>query len=189
MGYKRSDLASMAPWAREQVEEGLKVSEELGGRFMEREGVRAPPKYHESAVQKAIIEWADWWPVSNCLTDAQIRRWPEIARSKVGNWLYHIPNGGYRTPIEASIFKAMGVRSGVWDLFFGVPKRCKGGKFCPGLYIETKFGSNGLTDNQREFKAKWEMLGWEFAEAYCREDAQTAIQEYFAGAMNPNWGQ
>ena len=30
---------------------------------------------------------------------------------------WHTPNGGFRTPIEAKIFKTMGVKSGIPDVF------------------------------------------------------------------------
>lgn len=38
------------------------------------------------------------------------------ARGVHGMVFFHVPNGGHRKPIEAAIFKSMGVRSGVSDL-------------------------------------------------------------------------
>lgn len=38
------------------------------------------------------------------------------ARGMPGLVFFHVPNGGRRSPIEASIFKGMGVRAGVSDL-------------------------------------------------------------------------
>lgn len=47
--------------------------------------------------------------------------------------LFHIPNGGKRTKIEASRLKAMGVLPGVPDLFLALPS---GGYH--GMFIEVK---------------------------------------------------
>lgn len=57
-------------------------------------------------------------------------------------WFCHIPNGGWRSPVEAGIFKAMGVRSGAPDILL----IHKGQAY----FMELKAGSGELTDNQRE---------------------------------------
>jgi hypothetical protein len=57
-----------------------------------------------------------------------------------------IPNGGKRALKTAFTLKKEGVRAGVWDLFLLTP--CHG---YAGLWIETKFGSNGLTEEQISF--------------------------------------
>jgi len=48
---------------------------------------------------------------------------------------FHVPNGGKRKPIEAAIFKSLGVRAGVSDLillhgghFFALELKAPGGK-------------------------------------------------------------
>lgn len=38
------------------------------------------------------------------------------ARGAPGLVFTHVPNGGYRRPVEAAIFKGLGVRAGVADL-------------------------------------------------------------------------
>lgn len=38
------------------------------------------------------------------------------ARGAPGMVFFHVPNGGHRKPVEAAIFKSMGVRAGVSDL-------------------------------------------------------------------------
>lgn len=62
--------------------------------------------------------------------------------------LYHIPNGGYRSPAEAGILKSMGVRAGVPDLH--LPVGCQG--FC-SLYIEMKKPGGKLSDDQEDWLA------------------------------------
>lgn len=59
--------------------------------------------------------------------------------------VFHVPNGGARSPIEAAILKAMGVHPGVGDLAFIGP----GGRF---VGAEAKAGRNGLTDDQTEWR-------------------------------------
>lgn len=59
--------------------------------------------------------------------------------------VFHVPNGGARSAVEASIFKAMGVRPGVGDLAFVG----RGGRF---VGAEAKAGRNGLTDDQAEWR-------------------------------------
>lgn len=53
----------------------------------------------------------------------------------------HVPNGGYRTPAEAGIFRAMGVRRGVPDLLLWTPHAQSFG-------IELKSGAGKLRDAQ-----------------------------------------
>jgi hypothetical protein len=51
----------------------------------------------------------------------------------------HVPNGGYRTPAEAGMFRSLGVRAGVADLIvwaaggasFGIELKAKAGKLSP----------------------------------------------------------
>lgn len=47
--------------------------------------------------------------------------------------MFHIPNGGKRTAVEAARFKAMGVVAGVPDLFLALP-----GNGYHGMFIEVK---------------------------------------------------
>lgn len=60
--------------------------------------------------------------------------------------LYHIPNGGYRSPAEAGILKSMGVRAGVPDLH--LPIGC-GGFY--GLYIEMKKPGGKVSSDQEDW--------------------------------------
>jgi VRR-NUC domain len=63
----------------------------------------------------------------------------------------HVPNGGYRRPIEAAIFKAMGVRAGTADLLLW-----NGGKsYC----LELKAKGGRATEDQRQFLADMEKAG------------------------------
>ena len=76
-----------------------------------------------------------------------VMRWAEITANRGGAFeklrmLFHIPNGGARSKAEGAIFKAMGVKSGVPDLFLPVPMelvRDDGySAMSSGLFIEMK---------------------------------------------------
>ena len=86
-------------------------------------------KREEEQLQIAFFEWAKW----------QEGRYPELGR------MHHIPNGGKRTKAEAAIFKAMGVKSGIPDVFLPAPRG-----IYHGLYIEFKSDSGKTSKNQDE---------------------------------------
>lgn len=64
---------------------------------------------------------------------------------------FHVPNGGKRKPIEAAIFKGLGVRSGVSDII-----AVHHGKV---FAMELKAEGGRPTENQLEFLADFERAG------------------------------
>lgn len=62
------------------------------------------------------------------------------------DYLYSVPNGGKRNAREAARLKAQGVKAGVPDLVLPIAVGGYG-----GLYIELKYGKNGLTNHQLDF--------------------------------------
>jgi len=90
------------------------------------------------------------------------------------HWVHAIPNGSYFHGHWGTIRKAIneGLTKGVWDVFVPVAVDDKA-----GLYIEMKFGSNKLTDDQEAFReAVGEAYAWEVC--YTGEEAARAIGEY-----------
>lgn len=79
---------------------------------------------------------------------ASIRKLPQA------KWIHAIPNGGDRNIAVASMLKATGVRSGVWDVCIPFPSH--DGRYCMA-YIEFKRPKyrnalhGGLSPNQLEF--------------------------------------
>ena len=63
----------------------------------------------------------------------------------------HYPAGGKRSPIEARIFKSLGVRSGIPDLLLFHNGRVYG--------IELKVGARTLTSIQRDMHRRLEQCG------------------------------
>lgn len=63
----------------------------------------------------------------------------------------HVPNGGYRRPVEAAIFKSIGVRAGVSDLLLWH----RGKSFA----LELKAPGGRASESQLEFIADMERAG------------------------------
>ena len=60
------------------------------------------------------------------------------ARAAPGVFAFHVPNGGYRKPIEAAIMKGLGVTAGVPDVVaihkgscYGLELKAEGGRATP----------------------------------------------------------
>lgn len=108
-------------------------------------------KRQEQSEQIQLISWCEW----------QGGRYPILRR------IYHIPNGGKRTRVEAAIFKRMGVKAGVPDLFLPAGENGK-----HGLYIELK------SDTGRPSKAQLDWVEYLMREGYevavCRGWMQAA---------------
>src|ERR1035437_10668874 len=73
------------------------------------------------------------------------------ARGAPGMVFLHCPNGGYRRPIEAAIFKAMGVRAGTADLLLW-----RDGK---SYALELKAPGGSVSISQFEFLADFDRAG------------------------------
>ena len=100
------------------------------------------------------------------------RRHPEAAiqravfqhlrtRAAPGVLAFHVPNGGYRKPVEAAIMKGLGVAPGVADVLLFRPGACP--HCCSarleGFALELKSDGGRLTDAQREFLRRFSEIG------------------------------
>lgn len=87
---------------------------------------------------------------------------------------YHVPNGGYRNPIEAVKFKRMGVKAGVPDIC--IPLARKG---YHGLYIELKRKSGGkLSEHQLYWRELLIKEGHAWFEAKGADHLKQIVMEY-----------
>jgi hypothetical protein len=86
----------------------------------------------EQQIQRAVLEHLAW-------------------RGVPGLWWCHVPNGGYRTAVEATIFKSLGLIPGVPDLLL-----VHGGR----LYaLELKVESGRLSPTQVETHERMRQAG------------------------------
>jgi hypothetical protein len=73
------------------------------------------------------------------------------ARAARGVFAFHVPNGGYRKPIEAAIMQGLGVKAGVPDVVAIHEGRCYG--------LELKAQGGRATPKQLEAIAAMEAAG------------------------------
>lgn len=136
---------------------------------------KAPRKQSiEDKHQIAVIDWAQHCPLPNA---------PHIQPSaRLNDYLFHIPNGGKRGKVEAVIFKRMGTKAGVSDLFLPLPLHGKA-----GLWIEMKApyrttkDKNYPSKEQREWLERMKLAGYATAVCYGWLEARTQIQNYLEG--------
>lgn len=82
---------------------------------------------------------------------------------------YHVGNGGFRTPVEASILKSMGVTAGVPDIVIHL----NGGK---SIFVELKAKKGKLSDNQETVHAILKGFGYR-VEVITAEHPQDAVNQ------------
>lgn len=142
----------------------------------------------EHGIQAAVFAWAAvvtyhgfavaWeWALSK---DAKVF----LKSKKIGvpemQWLHAIPNGGSRgddaksRSIRGATMKAEGVREGVADIFFPVPKYPY-----HGLYIEMKTPTGQIRPAQKEFRTFALAQGYAFSFERNWQDAARLIQSYY----------
>ena len=92
------------------------------------------------------------------------------ARPVYGIVWFAVPNGGYRRPTEAKIFKGMGVLPGVPDLIL-----LRAGKM---YALELKKANGKLTDNQRDTMDMLTAAGAECAVAYSIDEAVAKLEAW-----------
>lgn len=123
-------------------------------------GIRTVPTEDEEQI--AVMSWA-------ALMEG---RYPEL------RLLHHIPNGGKRGKREAAVFKAMGVKAGVPDLFLPCAR-----EEYHGLYVEMK------ALDGRPSKAQLEMLkalsgqGYKCVVCHGADEARRVIEDYLRGGV------
>ena len=90
-------------------------------------------------------------------------------------WMLHSSlNGVKMTKAQAGRAIAQGMLSGVPDLFLPVPKNGY-----HGLFIEMKYGSNKVTENQEKFLQNAANVGYAISVCYSANEAMKRIEDYY----------
>ena len=90
-------------------------------------------------------------------------------------WMLHSSlNGVKMTKAQAGRAIAQGMLSGVPDLFLPVPKNGY-----HGLFIEMKYGSNKVTENQEKFLQNAANVGYAISVCYSANEAIKRIEDYY----------
>ena len=97
-----------------------------------------------------------------------------------GKW-FHPPNGGKRSKAEAGIFKSLGVKKGVPDVFIEVPR----GGF-HGMRVELKTRYNKPTPEQRTWLAYYNGNGYYAIWANSFDEVEAAVKAYLNGKITNN---
>lgn len=111
----------------------------------------------EHAEQVAFIEWTEWKKFE----------YPDL------EYLYAVPNGGKRHPATAAKMKAEGVKAGVPDLCLPTPR----GAY-HGLYLETKYGKNTLSKEQKKYLEYLKAQGYCVKVCYGQDELKAAVLIY-----------
>ena len=129
----------------------------------------------EDEEQIALFDWAA----------LQTGKYPELDN------MFHIPNGGKRGKAEAGIFKAMGVKPGVSDVFLPAVRVMPCGgyiKYYSGLFIEMKRKTGGtVSAKQKDWLCK--MRGAGYAAEVCEgwNQARKIILDYLERRYVPKY--
>lgn len=115
-------------------------------------------KHRESNLQKACVTWFRY-------------QFPDL-----GNMLFAVPNGGYRSKVEAGIMKAEGVVPGVSDLVFLVPRGGYG-----ALCVEMKDVGKKQSEAQKAWQLATEKAGNKYVVCRTIEEFMNAVNEYLNG--------
>jgi hypothetical protein len=119
-------------------------------------------RHEESVEQRALVAWADSTWIPGCPGE------------RIGSFLYAIPNGGARRPVEAAILKGEGVRAGMLDLCLAFPAFGH-----HGLYIEMKRRKGGVTSaKQKEWVSRLTRVGYRAEVCAGYEAARSVILNY-----------
>lgn len=95
------------------------------------------------------------WKWSEDVLQMKVYVWFNNTYPEYAGMLFHVPNGGKRSKVEAMKFERMGVYPGVADLlgFIGPPF---------ALELKRPDGKNGQGPAQKKWQEKWESHGKEY---------------------------
>jgi hypothetical protein len=123
---------------------------------------RRAPALHptENQIQIALMEWAELGKKTK----------PELAL------LFHIPNGAYKSKAASGLFKLLGQKAGVPDLFLPVAR-----SGFHGFWIELKSKRGTVRAEQKHWLAELQAQG--YAVEVCRDWKKAAdlIMDYLRG--------
>ena len=136
----------------------------------------------DSLIKKAIAKQPTIKPRTKrnaqpeAIEQAKVIAW---ARANENNypylWMLHSSlNGVKMTKAQAGRAIAQGMLSGVPDLFLPVPKNGY-----HGLFIEMKYGSNKVTENQEKFLRNAANVGYAVSVCYSANEAIKRIEDYY----------
>lgn len=162
-------LPDMSDAVRRQLEQAFGHDlPQLPGRDGGKRKIQRP----EQDAGAALVRWIDLYRVPRdiVLTHGEILP----AGTRIGPYFAHVPNGGFRDPVEAAIFQGQGVRRSWPDYVLDLPV----GGF-HGLRLELK-AENGEKPgpDQLDTLLRLERVGYRCVVAWGFDQARDAIISY-----------
>jgi hypothetical protein len=163
-------LANCHPMVRDQLRRALgdlgkqSVPEALAAIAKETPAKRARP---EQDAGELLVEWLQLLVLPNGL--------------KPWDFFYHVPNGGFRNPIEAKIFYGQGVRKGWPDYGLDLPA---GGYHGFRMELKALSGAKPSTE-QLDILARLESVGYYCCVAWGFDEARAYVQGYLDRLVVP----
>ena len=150
----------------------LRITQEDGGRA----SVAAQLAQAHAAVAVRLAENAQ--PLEDEMQAAVIA-WADSQGHPALRWLFHVPNGFYRTKATLGKMAGQGIKAGVPDLWlpWSVAR-------CPGLVIEMKRKPNKPSAEQEEWIAYLRYEGWRCEVCLSADEAIGVLREYLVIAAD-----
>lgn len=120
----------------------------------------------EYQIQNAIIQW--------------VRTLGYVKRVRIDDYLFSIPNGGYRKAFEAFNLIRSGVKSGVSDMFFAYPSNNYHGLW---LEIKTPNSRSKLTKSQQEWIDRMNDIGYKAIVIRSLDEFINEIRSYIGNPL------
>lgn len=111
----------------------------------------------EDRAQQSVFEWAQWMQA----------QYPEL------EYMYAVPNGGYRHKATACILKLTGVKPGVPDICLPAAH----GKY-HGLYVEMKAKGGTESEFQKKYIKYLNSAGYLAVTCWGNHEATDTIERY-----------
>lgn len=119
----------------------------------------------EHKEQAALIQWADLQPLARYVFKA----------GKIGDFLFHIPNGGARSAITGAILRSDGVRKGMLDLCLCLPNKNHHALF---IEMKAKTKTARVSKEQRIWIERLNSNGYLAIVAFGFSQAKEIIEKY-----------
>jgi len=156
----------------------------------------------EHAEQRAFFAWANCAELYGFLYAGDKRAYAMLTRDQLQfdgafgmprpvpalRWIHAVHNQGHGDAIRGARARAEGVKPGVWDIFWPLPRNhfpVTGGGYCyrHGLYIEmkrsTRVNQDALSPDQKEFLSFAIEAGYQMQVCFSWQEAAQTVERYY----------
>lgn len=168
-------LATLPERIRAQIERNLGGSE-AARRVASQAVPGARLGRPEQEAGRLLVKWADETPLPGPIVQRYGLANMDPPADRIGHYLHHAANGGWRGGVEAAILQGQGVRAGWPDYTLYLPL----GRWA-GLVFELKaLEGDKPTDEQLAILCRCERVGYRVGVYWGYEDARAGVEAYLA---------